>query len=340
MLRPSDGTAASPAGDVRRVAMRVTASRRRARPRALRGRRRRARDRRDRAGRRRSRRRRAAGPRRHGDRATRRPRMKYVDEFRDAELGRALAGEILVARRARPPLQGDGGLRRAHALDLQVRRSTTCCPPNVELVHGPGLPGLRDPDGPRRRRHRARPRARRDLHLLRRHDARARAPTARCSTPRPRAPTSAWSTRRSTRCGSRRPNPDREVVFFAIGFETTAPSTALTLKRAKAEGVANFFVHVQPRDDRAAAARAARLARPAPRRLHRPGPRLDRRRRPPVRVHPGRLRQADRRLGLRAARHPAGDPDDPQRSWPRAAARSRTSTSASSPTRATCARSR
>jgi hydrogenase expression/formation protein HypD len=35
-------------------------------------------------------------------------------------------------------------------------------------------------------------------------------------------------------------NPDSEVVFFAIGFETTAPSTALTLKRAKAEGVANF----------------------------------------------------------------------------------------------------
>jgi hydrogenase expression/formation protein HypD len=35
-------------------------------------------------------------------------------------------------------------------------------------------------------------------------------------------------------------NPTREVVFFAIGFETTAPSTALTLKRAKAEGIANF----------------------------------------------------------------------------------------------------
>jgi hydrogenase expression/formation protein HypD len=38
-----------------------------------------------------------------------------------------------------------------------------------------------------------------------------------------------------------RENPDREVVFFAIGFETTAPSTALTLKRAKAEGVPNFL---------------------------------------------------------------------------------------------------
>ena len=36
-------------------------------------------------------------------------------------------------------------------------------------------------------------------------------------------------------------NPDRDVVFFAIGFETTAPSTALTLKRARAEGVPNFL---------------------------------------------------------------------------------------------------
>src|SRR5919112_1255416 len=33
-----------------------------------------------------------------------------------------------------------------------------------------------------------------------------------------------------------------EVVFYAIGFETTAPSTALTLQRAKKEGVENFSV--------------------------------------------------------------------------------------------------
>jgi len=37
-------------------------------------------------------------------------------------------------------------------------------------------------------------------------------------------------------------NPDRQVVFFAVGFETTAPSTALTLMRAKADGVRNFSV--------------------------------------------------------------------------------------------------
>ena len=39
-----------------------------------------------------------------------------------------------------------------------------------------------------------------------------------------------------------RDNPDREVVFFAIGFETTAPSTAITLLRARGEGLHNFSV--------------------------------------------------------------------------------------------------
>ncbi len=37
-------------------------------------------------------------------------------------------------------------------------------------------------------------------------------------------------------------NPQKHVMFFAIGFETTAPSTALTLQRAKAEGIHNFSV--------------------------------------------------------------------------------------------------
>jgi hydrogenase expression/formation protein HypD len=39
-----------------------------------------------------------------------------------------------------------------------------------------------------------------------------------------------------------RRNPDRHVVFFAIGFETTAPSTALTLMQAARDGVENFSV--------------------------------------------------------------------------------------------------
>lgn len=38
-------------------------------------------------------------------------------------------------------------------------------------------------------------------------------------------------------------NPEKKVVLFAIGFETTAPSTALTLLRAKELDVDNFFVY-------------------------------------------------------------------------------------------------
>lgn len=37
-----------------------------------------------------------------------------------------------------------------------------------------------------------------------------------------------------------RNNPDREVVFFALGFETTMPSTALTVLQAAKEGISNF----------------------------------------------------------------------------------------------------
>src|SRR6266545_3850121 len=39
-----------------------------------------------------------------------------------------------------------------------------------------------------------------------------------------------------------RQNPGKRVVFMAIGFETTAPSTAMTVLRAAAEGLQNFSV--------------------------------------------------------------------------------------------------
>ena len=41
-----------------------------------------------------------------------------------------------------------------------------------------------------------------------------------------------------------RENPDRKVVYFAIGFETTTPMTAAVVKRAEREGIANLFFHI------------------------------------------------------------------------------------------------
>jgi len=37
-----------------------------------------------------------------------------------------------------------------------------------------------------------------------------------------------------------RDHPDKEVVFFALGFETTMPSTAVTVLQAEREGIRNF----------------------------------------------------------------------------------------------------
>ncbi len=41
-----------------------------------------------------------------------------------------------------------------------------------------------------------------------------------------------------------RTNPGKEVVFFAVGFETTAPTTAMTVYRARQEGIKNFSLLV------------------------------------------------------------------------------------------------
>jgi len=42
-----------------------------------------------------------------------------------------------------------------------------------------------------------------------------------------------------------RQNPQRQVVFFALGFETTMPVTAITLQQARQEGLGNFSVFCQ-----------------------------------------------------------------------------------------------
>ena len=59
-------------------------------------------------------------------------------------------------------------------------------------------------------------------------------------------------------------NPEREVVFLAVGFETTAPATALAILQARAQGLTNFsvlahHVRVEPAMRQIAADRASRV---------------------------------------------------------------------------------
>jgi len=164
--------------------------------------------------------------------------VKYVDEFRDAELGQALAGEILATvepGRHYKVMEVCGG----HTHSIYKYGVDDLLPANVELVHGPGCPVCVIPMG------------RVDDGI-----AVATEPGVifTCFGDMMRVPGSRGTLLEAKAGGAdvrmvyspldalriARANPDREVVFFAIGFETTAPSTALTLKRAKAEGVSNF----------------------------------------------------------------------------------------------------
>jgi len=164
--------------------------------------------------------------------------MRFVHEFRDGELGRRLAAELpsLVepGRRYRVMEVCGGHTHAIYRYGIQE-----LLPDGVELVHGPGCPVCVLPMG----------RVDEAITL-----ARERNVILTCFGDMMRVPGSLGSLLEAKALGAEvrivyspldalriaRENPAREVVFFAIGFETTAPSTALTLKRARAERIANF----------------------------------------------------------------------------------------------------
>jgi hydrogenase expression/formation protein HypD len=165
--------------------------------------------------------------------------MKFVDEFRDAELGKAVAGEILSLvepGHQYKVMEVCGG----HTHSIYKYGIDDLLPENVELVHGPGCPVCVIPMG----------RVDDGIALARQDGV-----IFTCFGDMMRVPGSAGSFLDAKADGAdirmvyspldalriAKNNPDRDVIFFAIGFETTAPSTALTLKRARQEAVPNFF---------------------------------------------------------------------------------------------------
>ena len=166
--------------------------------------------------------------------------MKYVDEFRDAELGQVLAGEIVAAvepGRHYKLMEVCGG----HTHSIYKYGVDDLLPANVELVHGPGCPVCVIPMG------------RVDDGIAVAHEPGV---IFTCFGDMMRVPGSKGTLLEAKAEGAdirmvyspldalrlAKANPERQVIFFAIGFETTAPSTALTLMRARAEGVPNFSV--------------------------------------------------------------------------------------------------
>ena len=167
--------------------------------------------------------------------------MKYVDEFRDPTKAKALVKaiqQLAATLRTETPLQFMefcGG----HTHTLFKYGIEAMLPDNIEMVHGPGCPVC------------VLPMARVDdcvsiaeqpnvifttfgdaMRVPGTRKSLLQAKADGCDVRMVYSPMDALNLARQ--------QPTREVVFFALGFETTMPSTALTLLQAAREGLNNF----------------------------------------------------------------------------------------------------
>ena len=165
--------------------------------------------------------------------------MKYVAEFRDGAVAKRLAAEI--ARAANPErtyrlMEFCGG----HTHSLWRYGIVGMLPPNVEMIHGPGCPVCVLPIG---RLEQAITLARREGVILCTFGDMMRVPargrksllTAKAEGADIRM---VYGSADALRIAKE--NPGRQVVFFAIGFETTTPATAVVVKQAAEQGIRNF----------------------------------------------------------------------------------------------------
>ena len=166
--------------------------------------------------------------------------MKYLDEYRDPAVARALIAEIhRTATRPWVVMEICGG--QTHSI---IRNGIDrLLEPHVELVHGPGCPVCVTP-----------------LEMLDKAVAIASRPGVIFTSfgDMLRVPGSekdlfmvkseggdvrvVYSPLDAVKIA--RENPDRPVVFFAVGFETTAPNNAMAVWQAQAAGLSNFSVLV------------------------------------------------------------------------------------------------
>nr|WP_090274709.1 hydrogenase formation protein HypD [Mycolicibacterium komanii]CRL67648.1 hydrogenase expression/formation protein HypD [Mycolicibacterium komanii] len=165
--------------------------------------------------------------------------MRFVDEFRDPAAARALVRSIT-------DLAGDDEFKfmevcGGHTHTIYRHGIEHLLPETVELVHGPGCPVCVIPMG----------RVDDAMWLAEQPDVifttfgdMMRVPGSRGNLIEAKARGAdvrfVYSPLDALKIAL--DNPDKRVVFFAVGFETTAPSTAVTLVRAKALGVGNFSV--------------------------------------------------------------------------------------------------
>jgi hydrogenase expression/formation protein HypD len=167
--------------------------------------------------------------------------MNYQDEYRDRELVRGLADRLatLVAGREKPMTFME--VCGTHTMAIYRFGLRSLLPPEVRLISGPGCPVCVTPND-----------------YLDRAVALCRLPGVITATfgDMMRVPGSSSSLMEERARGAdirivyspldavalAEANPDRQVVFLGVGFETTAPTVAGSILAAEAKGLANYFV--------------------------------------------------------------------------------------------------
>jgi len=167
--------------------------------------------------------------------------MKYIDEFRDGAIARQLAAAL--ARETRPDrryhlMEFCGG--HTHAISRYGIKDLL--PANVRMIHGPGCPVCVLPIG---RIDNAIELGMRPGMIVATYADTMRVPASKgLSLQKAKARGAdirmVYSSADALKIA--RENPEREVVFFAIGFETTTPPTAVAIRQAAETGLANFSV--------------------------------------------------------------------------------------------------
>ncbi|MCF6318340.1 MAG: hydrogenase formation protein HypD, partial [Proteobacteria bacterium] len=170
--------------------------------------------------------------------------MKYVDEFRDPEKAKALIKKI---NGLKDKLQIKSRSRAIQLMEFCGGHTHTIfrygiepmLPDWIELIHGPGCPVCVLPMG---RVDNCVALAERPEVIFTTFGDAMRVPGSEKSLLQAKADGAdirmTYSPMDALELAKR--NPEREVIFFGLGFETTMPSTALTVIQAKKQGIDNF----------------------------------------------------------------------------------------------------
>ncbi|MFN7949782.1 MAG: hydrogenase formation protein HypD [Blastocatellia bacterium] len=164
--------------------------------------------------------------------------MKYVDEYRQRDLARTLADRIAgLTDRPLRIMEVCGG----HTHTIFKYGIEDLLPPNIEMIHGPGCPVCVIPMG---RTDDAIALALQPGVIFTTFGDAMRVPGSKTNLLAAKAAGAdvrmVYSPLDALRIA--RQNPERQVIFFALGFETTSPSTALTIRQAAQDRIENFSV--------------------------------------------------------------------------------------------------